>query len=172
MIVVAVVMGGIVADDAIPVPSIGRIAISQPVYMISAPGWVTTTAVGDVTDGLALQNSSALLVAQVLSTSYPGDARQLLESSMAAFGADAAQISYGDERDVVLNGKPVSEITFSALVSETGSSGMIDGELVCLVVQSGGHDYAVFIQVGAAQGRLFSVTDDIDAMAGSVGVSQ
>jgi hypothetical protein len=172
MIVSAVVLGGIVADDAIPVPSAGRVAISQPVSMTAAPGWVTTTAAGDITDGLALQNSSALLVAQVLSTSYDRDSRQLLETSMAGFGADAAQITFGDERDVVINGKPASEITFSALVSDAGSSGMIDGELVCLVVQSGGHGYAVFIQVAAPQGHLSSLTDDIDAMAGSVGVSQ
>ena len=48
---------------------------------------------------------------------------------------------------------------------------MIDGELVCLVVPSGGHRYAVFIQVGAPQGHLSSVTEDVDAMAGSVEVS-
>ncbi|MGZ6265727.1 MAG: hypothetical protein ACXWN4_02320 [Candidatus Limnocylindrales bacterium] len=171
-IVAAVVMGGIVADDAIPVPSAGRVAISPPVYMTAAPGWVTTAAVGAVTDGLALQNSRALLIAQVLGTNYDGDARRLLETAMADFGADAAQITYGDERDVVINGNGASEITFSALVSDAGSSGMIDGELACLVVPSGGHRYAVFIQVGAPQGDLSSVTEAVDAMAGSVEVGQ
>lgn len=171
VLVAAVVMGGIVADDAIPVPSAGRVAISPPVYMTAGPGWVTTEALGTVTGGLALQNSRALLIAQVLGTDYEGDARRLLETSMAGFGADAAQITYGDERDVVINGTRASEITFSALVSDAGSSGMIDGELVCLVVPSGGHHYAVFIQVGAPQGHLSSVTEAVDAMAGSVEVS-
>ena len=69
--------------------------------MTAAPGWVTTTAVGAVTDGIALQNSRALLIAQVLGTDYDGDARRLLEASMASFGADAAQITFGDERDTV-----------------------------------------------------------------------
>ncbi|HJX67664.1 MAG TPA: hypothetical protein VJ258_02940 [Candidatus Limnocylindrales bacterium] len=172
VIVAGVVLGGIAADNAIPVPSAGRVAISQPVYMTAAPGWVTTTAVGEITDGLALQNSSALLIAQVLSTNYDRDARQLLQASEASFGADAAQISFGGERDVVLNGKDASEVTFSALVSGDGGSGMLDGELVCLVLPSDGSGYAVFIQVAAPQGDLSSITDDVDAMAGSVELSQ
>ena len=172
VIVVGVVLGGIAADNAIPVPSAGRIAISQAVYMTAAPGWVTTTAAGEITDGLALQNSSALLIAQVLSTDYKGDPRQLLQTSEASFGADAAQISFGGERDVVLNGKHASEVAFSALVSGDRGSGMLDGELVCLVLPSEGNGYAVFIQVAAPQGDLSSITDDIDAMAGSVELSQ
>ncbi len=172
VMVAAVVLGGIVADDAIPVPSAGQVPISAPVYMTAGPGWVTTTVAGDVTNGVALQNSNALLIAQVLSASYDGDARQLLETSMVGFQGDAAQISFGAERDVVLNGRRASEITFSALLSDVGSSGILDGELVCLVVQSGGHGYAVFIQVGVPQGYLSSVSDDVDAMAGSVEVSQ
>jgi hypothetical protein len=172
IIVAGVVLGGIAADNAIPVPSAGRVAISRPVYMTAAPGWVTTKAAGDITDGLAFQNSSALLIAQVLSTNYDRDARQLLLASEAGFGADAAQISFGGERDVVLNGKDASEVTFSALVSGDGGSGMLDGELVCLVLPSGGNGYAVFIQVAAPQGDLSSITDDIDAMAGSVELSR
>jgi hypothetical protein len=165
-------LGGISVDNAIPVPSAGHVAISQPVYMTAAPGWVTTTAAGDITDGLALQNSNALLIAQVLSTNYDGDPRQLLQASEVSFEADAAQISFGGERDVVLNGKHASEVTFSALVSGDGGSGMLDGELVCLVLPLDGNGYAVFIQVAAPQGYLSSITDDIDAMAGSVEVSQ
>jgi hypothetical protein len=166
------VLGGIVADGAISEPSAGQVAISQPVLMTAAAGWVETTAAGEVTDGVALQNSNALLVAQVLSTSYDGDARQLLEASMVGFQAETAQISFGDERQVDLNGKPASIVTFSALVSGDSGSGLLDGELVGLVLHSGGDSYAVFIQVAAPQGYLSSVTDDIDAMAGSVEVSQ
>ena len=74
--------------------------------------------------------------------------------------------------DVVLNGKHASEVTFSALVSGDGGSGMVDGELVCLVLPSDGSGYAVFIQVAAPQGDLSSITDDIEAMAGSVELSR
>ena len=172
IIVAGVVLGGIAADKAIPVPSAGHVAISRPVYVTAAPGWVTTKAAGEITDGLALQKSSALLIAQVLSTNYSRDARQLLQDSEAGFGADAAQISFGGERDVVLNGKDASEVAFSALVSGDRGSGMLDGELVCLVLPSNGRDYAVFIQVAAPQGDISSITDDIDAMAGSVELSQ
>lgn len=172
VIVAGVVWGGMAADQAIAEPSAGKVAISQPVYMTAAPGWVSSTAAGDVPDGVQLQNSNALLIAQVLSTSYSGDARALLETEKASFAADAANISFGDERDETLNGKPASVVTFSALVSGAGGSGMLDGELICLVLHSGGHGYAVVIQVGVPQGYLSSVTDDIDAMAGSVEVGQ
>ena len=91
IIVAGVVLGGIAADNAIPVPSAGHIAISQPVYMTAAPGWVTSKAAGEITDGLALQSSSALLIAQVLSTNYEGDPRQLLQASEASFGADVGR---------------------------------------------------------------------------------
>jgi hypothetical protein len=139
--------------------------------MTAAPGWVATTAAGDVPDGVALQKSNALLVAQVVSASYDGDSRQLLTAAEASFERDAAQISFGDEREVDLNGRHASAVTFSALFSDAGGSGIVDGELLCLVLSSGGHDYAVFIQAGMPQGYLASVADDIDAMAGSVEVS-
>lgn len=171
-IIAGVVLGGVVVDGAIPEPSAGRVAISQPVYITAAPGWVTTSAAGEIADGIELQNASALLIAQVLSTSYDGNARQLLDASIASFREGAAQISFGSERDQDLNGKHVSVVTFSALVSGDGGSGMMDGELVCLVLDSGGHAYAVLVQVGAPQGNLAAVTDDVDAMAGSVEVSQ
>jgi hypothetical protein len=171
-IVAGVVLGGVAVDGAIPEPSAGRVAISQPVYMTAAPGWVATAAAGDIPDGVALQKSNALLVAQVLNANYNGDSRQLLTASKASFEREAAQISFGDEREVDLNGKHASAVTFSALFSDTGGSGVVDGELVCLVLHSGGHDFAVLIQAGMPQGYLASVADDIDAMAGSVEVSQ
>ncbi|MGA3057833.1 MAG: hypothetical protein ABSE70_07340 [Candidatus Limnocylindrales bacterium] len=172
VIVAGVVLGGVAADKALPEPSAGRVAISQPVYMTAAPGWVATTAAGDIVDGVALQKSTALLIAQVLNANYDGDTRRLLTASEASFERDAAQISFGDEREVDLDGKHASAVTFSALFSDAGGSGVVDGELVCLVLHSGSHDYAILIQAGMPQGDLASVADDIDAMAASVEVSQ
>jgi hypothetical protein len=171
-IVAGVVLGGIAVDRAIPEPSAGRVAVSSPVYVTAAPGWVQAGSPGEISNGIELQRSNALLIAEVVGTDYTGDASQLLASSEATFRQSAAQISFGEERDIDLNGKPASAVTFSALVAGDGGSGMIDGELVCLILPAGGHDYAVSIQVGVPQGYLSSVSDDVDAMAGSVGVGQ
>ena len=73
-------------------------------------------------------------------------------------------------RTVELGGRRASEATFSALLSGAGGTGVLDGELVCLVIRSGGESYAVLLQVGVPQGTLGSVTSDVDAMAGSLEV--
>jgi hypothetical protein len=170
LIVAGVVLGGVAADNAIPEPSAGHIAISTPVYMTAGPGWVATKAAGAVTDGVELQKSNALFVAQVISAEYDGDARQLLGAAKEGFKSGTAQVTFGNDRDIELNGKPASVVTFSALFSDGGGSGVIDGELVCLVLHSGGHSYAVFIQAGAPQSYLASIAGEIEAMAGSVEV--
>ena len=51
------------------------------------------------------------------------------------------------------------------MVSGHGS-GVVDGELICMVVQGN----AVVIEVGAPQGDLDPVIDDVSAMLASVGV--
>lgn len=170
LIVAGVVLGGVAADNALPEPSAGHLAISKPVYMTAGPGWVATKAAGAVTDGVELQKSNALFVAQVISAEYDGDARQLLGAAKEGFKNGTAHVTFGNDRDIDLNGKPASVVTFSALFSDGGGSGVIDGELVCLVLHSGGNSYAVFIQAGAPQSYLASIAGEIEAMAGSIEV--
>jgi hypothetical protein len=170
LIVACVALGGVAADNAIPEPSAGRVAISTPIYMTAGPGWVATNAAGGVTDGVELQKSNALFVAQVISAEYDGDARQLLDASKEGFQHATARVTFGNDRDIDLNGKQASVVTFSALFSDGGGSGVIDGEIVCMVLHSGGQAYAVFIQAGAPQSYLASITGEIEAMAGSVRV--
>jgi hypothetical protein len=170
-IVAVVVLGGLLADSVIAAPGAGTVAISGPVDMTAAPGWVLSTSAGSITGGVALQNASALLVAQVVSTAYGGDDRQLLTDSKSSLQANTAQIWFGDDRRVTRGGREASEVTFSALVSSAGSSGVVDGELVCLVLKSGGNTYAVLIQVGVPQGGLSTLIGDIDTMAASLAVA-
>jgi hypothetical protein len=169
-IIGAVVLGGGIADGAIAAPSAGQVAVSGPVRVTAAPGWTVSTAAGDVQDGVALEHAGALLIVQVVSTGYSGDGAQLLGESERSLGAGAGHIWFGEGRAVELGGRNASEATFSALLSGTGGTGVLDGEVVCLVIPSGGQSYAVVLQVGVPQGTLGSVTSAVDMMAGSLEV--
>lgn len=171
-IVAAVVLGGEVADAAIAAPSAGEVAVSGPVHVAAAPGWTLATAVGNVQDGVALQRGQALVVVQVVSNAYSSDDAQLLADAEQSLAASAGQIWFGGEKRVELGGRSASEATFSALLSGKGGSGILDGELVCLVIPSGTGRYAVVLHVGVPQGTLGSVTYDVDAMAASVAVGE
>ena len=168
-IIGAVVLGGGIADGAVAVPSAGEVAVSGPIRVTAAPGWTVSASAGDVQDGVALEHAQALLIVQVVSTGYTGDDAQLLGESEQGLAAGAGHIWFGRGRTVELGGRRASEATFSALLSGAGGTGVLDGELVCLVIRSGGQSYAVVLQVGVPQGTLGSVTSDVDAMAGSVG---
>jgi hypothetical protein len=169
-IVAAVVLGGATVDAAVPAPSAGEVAISGPVHITAASGWILTDSLGDVEDGIVLQGTNGVLVAQVLSTSYSGDERGLLTSSKIGLRDSAGGVTFGQERDVSLNGIAAAEVTFSALVSDAGSSGVIDGELVCVVLRAGGHSYAIVLEALVPQGDLGSVRDAVDEMVGTLKV--
>jgi hypothetical protein len=169
--IAAVVFGGLLADGAVAAPSAGTVAVSGPVRITAAPGWIVSESAGAISDGVALQDSSALLVAQVVSTEYAGDEQRLLADAEESYRTDMGQITFGRSRTVKLGGKQASEVTFSALVSSAGSSGVIDGELICMVIESGGSSYAVLIQVGVPQGYLDTVSAAVEEMAASVEVA-
>jgi hypothetical protein len=87
------------------------------------------------------------------------------------FSAGSARITVGRARAVTLGGKDAMEVTFSALVASGGSSGVIDGELICLVIESNGSSYAIVVQVGVPQGYLDTVIAAVEAMAASIEVA-
>jgi hypothetical protein len=167
-----VVFGGLLVDGAIAAPSAGTVTVSGPVRITAAPGWIVSESAGGITDGVALQDSTAILVAQVLSTDYAGDEQRLLADAEESYRAEMGQISFGQSRTVKLGGKQAGEVTFSALVSSAGSSGVIDGELICMIIESGGRSYAVLVQVGVPQGYLDTVSAAVEEMAASVEVAQ
>jgi hypothetical protein len=170
-VIAAVVMGGLFADGAIAAPSAGTVTVSGPVTITAAPGWIVSESAGEITDGVALQDSTAILVAQVLSTNYRGDSRGLLADAERDFTNGTGQITFGRAQARKLGGKDAMEVTFSALVASGGSSGVIDGELICMVIESGGGSYAIVIQVGVPQGYLDTVSDAAEAMAASIEVA-
>jgi hypothetical protein len=170
-VIAAVVLGGLFADGAIAAPSAGTVTVSGPVTITAAPGWIVSESAGEITDGVALQDSTAILVAQVLSTEYRGDSRGLLADAEKDFTDGNAQITFGRPQERTLGGKEAMVVTFSALVASSGSSGVIDGELVCMVIESNGAIYAVVVQVGAPQGYLDTVSDAVEKMAASVAVA-
>jgi hypothetical protein len=171
-VIAAVVMGGIFADGAIAAPSAGTVTVSGPVTITAAPGWIVSDSAGEISDGVALQESSAILVAQVLSTEYDSDARVLLAATEKDFTDGTAQITFGRAQAVTLGGNEAMEVTFSALVGSGGSSGVIDGELVCLVIDGKDGRYAVVIQVGVPQGYLDTISAAVEEMAASVAVAR
>jgi hypothetical protein len=169
-VVAAVVLGGASVDAAVPAPSAGEVAISGPIHITAGPGWILTDSLGQVEDGIVLQGTDGVLIAQLLDTSYSGDERRLLASAKIGLRAEAGAVTFGQERDVTLNGIAAAEVSFSALVSDAGSSGVIDGELVCVVLKSGGDSYAVVLEALVPQGDLGSVRDAVDQMAGTLKV--
>ena len=170
-VIAAVVLGGLVTDSAIAAPSAGTVTVSGPVTITAASGWTVSDSAGAITGGVALQKSNAILVVQVVATDYTGTDRQLLSDAEETFRSEMGQVSFGESKVLSLGGREASEVTFSALVSSTGSSGVIDGELVCLVAGSGGSSYAVLVQVGVPQGYLDTISTDVETMAASVTVA-
>jgi hypothetical protein len=159
-------MGGLVLDSAIAAPSAGTVTIGGSVTMTAAPGWVLDSSPG-AGPGIELQRASAALTAEVVSTSYAGTSATLLAGQRPSLDAEAAQISYGDVDTTTINGHDTSSVVFQATVVST-HTGVVDGELICMVVDGN----AVVIVVVAQQGDLSSMIDDVAAMLHSVKVAR
>ena len=166
-IVAGVVLGGMGIDAAMAAPSAGTIAIGGSASLTAAPGWVLVSTPGDTSQGIELQKANAILTAQVISSSYSGDSASMLADAKQSLGGDSAQISYGDTHHTTIGGHDTTYVAFEAVL--TGQhSGVIDGELVCMVVQTD----EIVIAVAAPQGHLDPVVDDVAAMLKSVRVGQ
>ena len=166
-IVAGVVLGGIGIDAAMAAPSAGTVAIGGSASMTAAPGWVLVSTAGDTTQGIELQKANAILTAQVVSSSYSGDSASIVAEAKQSLGGDSAQISYGDTHHTTIGGNDTSYVVFEAVLSGQ-QSGVIDGELVCMVVQTD----EIVIVAAAPQGRFDQVVDDVSAMLKSVRVGQ
>jgi hypothetical protein len=163
-VIAVVVLGGIGLDAAIA----GTVTVGGPVVMTAASGWVLAES-NDPTSGFVeLRKASAILTAQVVSSSYAGSSASLLAVERESLDAEVAQISYGDQRITSINGHDTSYVVFGATVTSGGHSGVIDGELICMIVEGN----AVVIVVAAPQGDLNRVVDDVSAMIESVRVAQ
>jgi hypothetical protein len=159
-------MGGLVLDGAIATPSAGTVTVGGRVTMTAASGWVLDSSAKSGS-GIELRKANAALTAEVDSTSYEGTSAALLAAQRPSLDAEAAQISYGDVTTTAINGHDTSSVVFQATVVST-HTGVIDGELICMVVDGD----AVVIVVVAQQGDLASMIDDVTAMLRSVTVSR
>lgn len=168
-IVAGVVLGGIVLDDAIAAPSAGTVVVGGPVTMTAAPGWILATSPSGATgsaSGIELQKSDAILTAQVVASDYTGDSASVLSSQEQSLSGEAAQVSYGAVHTTSIGGHDTTYVTFEASVMSAHGPGIIDGELICMVVVS----EAVVVMVGAPQGDLSSFIDEVSTMLASVRV--
>jgi hypothetical protein len=165
-IIAAVVLGGVGLDAAIAAPSAGTVTVGGPVVMTAASGWVLSEST-DTTSGVELRNADAILTAQVVSSSYVGGSASLLSVERESLDGEVVQIEYGDQRATSVNGHDTSYVVFQATVASGGRSGVIDGELICMVVEGN----AVVVVVAAHQGDLDPVIDDVTAMLESVRVA-
>jgi hypothetical protein len=165
-IIAGVVLGGMGLDDVIAAPSAGTVTVGGSVTITAAPGWILAPTRGDASPGIELQKSDAVLTAEVVSTSYSGSSASMLPDQESALSGDSAQISYGGVNQALISGHDSTYVAFEATVSSGHRSGIVDGELVCMVVDGN----AVVVVAAAPQGDLDPVVDDVSAMIKSVGV--
>ena len=164
LVIAGVVLGGIGLDRAIPAPSAGTVVVGGSVTITAAPGWVLATPQDAPTSGIELQKSDAILTAEVVSASYSGDSASMLTDQKQSLDEQSVQITYSDVRSTSISGHDTTFVMFEATVVSGQQSGIVDGELVCMVVQGN----AVVLMVAAPQGDLDPVIDDVSAMLVSV----
>jgi hypothetical protein len=167
-IIAGVVLGGMGLDKVIAAPSAGKVALGGSVTITAAPGWVLAPQSDAPSTGIELQKSDAVLTAEIVDSSFGGSSASMLSAQENALQGDTANVNYGDAHQTTISGHDTTYVGFNALVTSGDRSGIVDGELVCMVV--GGN--AVVIVVGAPQGDLDPVIDDVTAMLKSVGVGQ
>jgi hypothetical protein len=165
VIIAAVVLGGLGLDTVIAAPSAGIVTVGGSVTITAAPGWVLVSTPGDTSSGIELQKANAVLVAQVVSTGYSGDSASILPQQEQALSGESAQISFGDAHQGSIGGHDTTYVAFEEAVASGGRTGILDGELVCMVIG----ENAVVIVVGAPQGGLDPIVDDVSAMLKSLG---
>jgi hypothetical protein len=163
-IIAVVTLGGIGLDTVIAAPSAGTVAVGGSVTITAAPGWVLVSKPGDTSGGIQLQKANAILTAQVVSTSFGGGSASILVEAEKSVGGDTAQISYGDPHHGTFGGNDSTYVAFEATVSSGNQTGIVDGELVCMVVQGN----ETIVVVAAPQGHLDPVIDDVAAMLKSL----
>jgi hypothetical protein len=167
-IVAGVTLGGIGLDKVVAAPSAGTVAMGGSVTITAAPGWVLVSPAGDTSQGIELQKGNAILTAQVVSSSYSGDSASMVSEAKQALGGDSAQISYGSLHHTTIGGHDTTYVAFEAAVASGQHSGIVDGDLVCMVVETN----EIIIVAAAPQGHFDPVVDDVSLMLKSVRVGQ
>jgi hypothetical protein len=171
VVIAVVVLGGLGLDAVIAAPSAGTVSIGGNATLTAAPGWVFVQHV-DGDQGVELQKGNAFLDA-IVDTSVSGDANTVLDDEEKGLNSGSAQVTFGATQKGNIGQFDTAIASFEAVItsssgSGSGGSGVIDGELVCMVVDG----QSVVIEAYAPQGLLKPVSDDIVAMIKSVGVKR
>lgn len=165
-VIAVVVLGGLGIDGVLAAPSAGTLDIGASVTITAAPGWVLDSAAEGTTSGIQLRKADAILTVQVIDQAYSGDSASIIDEAEKELTGATAQISFGDAHNSPINGHDTTYVSFQATVATSGRSGLVDGEVIAMVV---GGD-AVLFELAAPQGRLSSVVDDVTVMLESVRV--
>lgn len=167
-VIAAVVLGGLGIDRVLAAPNAGILDLGGSVSVTAAPGWVLTPSTDTTTSAIQLRKADAILTAQVVEQGYSGDSAALITEAESELDGATAQISFGDPHHRLINGYDTTYVSFQATVTTSARSGVVDGEVVGMVV--GGN--AVVFELAAPQGRLGSAVDDVSAMLESVRVGR
>jgi hypothetical protein len=167
-VIAGVVLGGMGIDGVLAAPSAGTLDLGGSVTITGAPGWTLTSDKESTTSLVVLKSADAVLIAQVVMEGYGGTPAEIMVEAQADLRNQTAQISFGDVREGIVGGNRTSYASFQATVTSGDKSGIVDGEVVCMVV--GGN--AVIVEVAAPQGRLDAAIDDVTAMLKSVRVAR
>jgi hypothetical protein len=163
-VMAAVVLGGLGLDRALAAPGAGTLDLGGSVTVTAAPGWVLTPSNDKTTSTIQLRKADAILTAQVVDQNYSGDSAALIDQAERELDNATAQISFGDPHQSPINGHDATYVSFQATVTTAGRSGVVDGEVIAIVV--GGN--AVMFELAAPQSRLGSAVDDVSTMLESV----
>lgn len=167
-VIAAVVLGGLGIDGVLAAPSAGTLDIGASVTITAAPGWVLDSAAEGTTSGVQLRKADAILTVQVIDQAYSGDSASIIDEAEKELAGPTAQISFGDAHNSPINGHDTTYVSFQATVATSGRSGLVDGEVIAMVVG----DDAVLFELAAPQGRLGPAVDDVTAMLESVRVGR
>jgi hypothetical protein len=167
-VIAAVVLGGMGLDRALAAPSAGILDIGGSVTLTAAPGWALSPSTDTTASVVQLRKADAILTAEVIDESYSGDSASLIAQAERELNDATAQISFGDAHHSLINGHDTTYVSFQATVTNSGHSGVVDGEVIAMVV--GGN--AVMLELAAPQGRLGSAVDDVSTMLESVKVGR
>jgi hypothetical protein len=167
-VIAVVVLGGLGIDGVLAAPSAGTLDIGASVTITAALGWVLDSSAEGTTSGVQLRKADAILTAHVIDQAYSGDSASIIDEAEKELAGATAQISFGDAHNSPINGHDTTYVSFQATVSTSGRSGVVDGEVIAMVV---GGD-AVLFELAAPQGRLGSAVDDVSAMLASVKVGR
>jgi hypothetical protein len=169
LVMLSVVFGGEIADAALPLPSLGPVAVADGVQIVAQPGWrrADGASATGAASGVWLQRGDVLVHVIAVRDAPPPPA--LLSQIVEATRAGSVQVVFGDPAEVARTHGGVTVqctvVTYQATIPGVGVP--VDGEVV--VTEASGT--AAVFDAYAPQGDLAPYAADVLAMAATLTVS-